>query len=173
MSAAVSSPSLPVTFRELDRSNSREVNFVAKSWAANATSNRPAKVWADRLDIHGAAKKIERMAEHAFYVRLMHAPSRVMYRLIERSRVVVACANSAPRDVAGFVAYEPPTVEEAGTLHFLYVARDLRRMGLGRMLIGRLPQAICTHTFWAPDFDLLRLENWTWRPDLLLMMGAK
>ena len=158
MTAAAISPALPVTFRDLARSESRECNFVKKCWTGIFLEHRPAKVWPED-ERKGQARKIARVEEHSYFRWLSEGPNSKIDRLMRRSRILVCVPNVTPNIVASFIAYEPDV------LHFVYTTGTFRRMGLAKQLLAKIPGTCQRYSLWTPALDkLVKPGSMEWAP---------
>ncbi len=93
-----------------------DVPLVSESWLEAYRNDSP---WAHRL------------TDRVFFAH--HQP--VVAALLSRSCALVACDPEDPRVVYGAVVWEPAT-EEGPALHWVYVRKALRRLGVARRLLA-------------------------------------
>lgn len=110
MEAAESHISLDIRPAEAD-----DVSFVVGTWVEGYRRGSP---WAHRL------------RDHVFFRH--HQP--VIAEILSRAEVLVACDQSDPRVIYGDVVFELET-PEGPAIHWIYVKKSLRRLGVGRRLL--------------------------------------
>lgn len=79
----------------------------------------------------------------------------VLDRVLQRSTVLVCCLTDDPDVVLGYVVYEP------GILHWIYVKKGFRRLGIGKLL---LPQDVEWITHLTKTGRDLRRPEWKFDP---------
>lgn len=171
MTAAVASPpiSLPMRIAPLARSNEhavnftdeRAVNFVRSSWSKSAVPFGPMKVWTDK---EGKPEKFQRMDEGSYFSALTRGKDSLINRILAGSECFAAVPNDTPTLLAGWMVYDTTT------LHYLYVPKTFRKMGVARALIARLPKTVVDHSFWTPAFEKIRPQGQVWNPTRLWML---
>jgi RimJ/RimL family protein N-acetyltransferase len=75
--------------------------------------------------------------------------TRAIRRLLDRATVRVACDPKDEDTIVGFCAFTSPDPDHA-ELHYVYVKRDFRGIGVMRELTSGVP--ITAYTFKTPDF---------------------
>lgn len=93
-----------------------DVQFVVGTWIEGYRHGSP---WAHRL------------TDAVFFQH--HQP--VIASILERAFVIVACDAADPRVIYGDVVYEPIT-PEGPALHWVYVKKAFRRLGVARALLA-------------------------------------
>jgi len=84
----------------------------------------------------------------------------VIARLRDRCALPVACLPDSPAVIIGFAALElppallntsslPPPAPAPPVIHWVYVKRAWRRMGVATRLLGQLSPSACCHSHWT------------------------
>lgn len=87
----------------------------------------------------------------------------VVARLLDRCEVLIATPANDAETILGYSVTEP------GTIHFVYVKKPFRRMGIAGALLAHLDPESCLHTHWTEGWDLLRSKwpNCEYNPYLI------
>lgn len=85
--------------------------------------------------------------------------SRAIRRLCSRATVRVACASEDDDHVVGFAAFSQPEGARA-ELHYVYVKKDFRGMGIARKLLADV--SVGTYTFTTPT--VRPRSGWSFTP---------
>ena len=171
LSAAPTLSKLPVSFRPLAATGTREHNFVRKTMSHIAIACRPGKLFppkrreGESLEDHRERcrtepGRFESIEEHPYFTELAEDGGAVE-RILARCTTLVAVPDATPTLIAGFA------VTDAKTLFALYVVQDFRHMGLGRTLLARAAGGLAEHALWSPAFERIRPPAMTYRPQRL------
>lgn len=82
------------------------------------------------------------------YKALLWATKLQAEKRLHRFGAIMACAPNDPDYVIGFAVRDLP----ANVLHMIHVRRELRRMGIGRLLLAGLHMPVAC-TAWSDDAD--------------------
>ena len=159
MSPALSTPSLPITIAPLDRALERDVNFVRSSWTQSYVPFRPSRT---AVDADGKVH-VWRQDARAFWVD----HSAWLDALLDSmgTTVLVARANDAEGLLVGWTCWSA-TLGRPARLHYVYVKKSFRGMGVAGMLLANVPtDAGVVFTHWTTRVPALRLPaSWEWSP---------
>lgn len=104
-----------------------EVRWIQATWSRSLRRSNP-----ERMVQVGAAFVQQRL--------LARAHGMLVNELVDKSTVLVAAMASSPLALAGWVVFDRPV------LHYVFVAAEARRLGLGTLLVEAAGCSDASHT---------------------------
>ncbi len=86
--------------------------------------------------------------------------TRAIRRLCDKATIRVACAENDPDTLVGFAVFSAVPGVAWSELHYVYVKRDFRRMGIARQLLSGVD--VSAYTFSTPS--VRAPKSWAFTP---------